>query len=249
MQAQHYHLWERCREFVRVACAGRDSSHGLAHMEKVTESAILILCMQNQVAATDMHTTLSRVILVAMLHDVADHKYDSDGTLRHRVEAFIKEERNATIETAESHAYALQTIEAVSFSAEKQRGKRWFTSVLPTEWLRVRDIVSDADKLEAIGYAGLLRCLEYTSHLLLPRGKTTEGEQHMKEGGEGRPHWSREFERQCLQNVREHFEEKLNLLPTEYIVTEPGRFLALPRRAEMVEALHQWEENGLPPLS
>nr|CCC94157.1 conserved hypothetical protein [Trypanosoma congolense IL3000] len=250
MHVEHYQLWERCRGFVKEMCVGRDPSHGLPHAEKVTEIAVLIFCMQEQTSTSDAAATLSRIIFTAMIHDVADHKYDSEGTLKRRLETFVQDEPSEALGTRESRIYVLQTIEAISFSAEKRCGRRWFASTLPDDWLRVRDIVSDADKLEAIGHAGLIRCLQYTVHSLSTRkGDEIDKEHHERWKAEGRPHWSAAAERQCLDAVRKHFEEKLTLLSTHYIVTRPGHFLSQRRHAEMCETLSEWEMNGLPPLA
>ncbi|KAG8343158.1 hypothetical protein ERJ75_001447700 [Trypanosoma vivax] len=245
MQTDHYRLWARCRDFVRATCVGRDASHGLAHMEKVTENSVLIFSMQcvdgccNE-NMEEKSVNLARIILVAMLHDVSDHKYDADGRLALRVEEFIRQEATqvpvaaAALGTAEHCQHALRTMEAISFSTEKRRGRRWFAAELPHSWLGVRDVVSDADKLEAIGHVGLRRCLQHTLHTL----QLTEEEMLQ----------SKEKLQLCLRRVRDHFDEKLSLLCTEFIVTEAGKFLAGPRHTEMVETLHVWETEGVPRL-
>ncbi|KEG13979.1 HD superfamily hydrolase [Trypanosoma grayi] len=237
MEAAHYQLWERCRAFVGEVCADRDASHGLSHMEKVTENAVLLLHMQHG-PLTDLPLAMSRVIVVAMLHDVADHKYDAAGTLVQRVWDFVAAEAVAVAAAAENvcdaSRHAVTAMEAVSYSKEKSRGRRWFETELPTDWVLVRDIVSDADKLEAIGDEGMRRCLLYTSQRLLAKNGQV---------------WDAVLQQRCLEEVREHFEEKLSLLATEFIVSTAGKFLAGPRHEEMVQILHQWEQHGLPALS
>ncbi|KAH9578407.1 hypothetical protein LSM04_006836 [Trypanosoma melophagium] len=258
METKHYELWTRCRTFVTEMCADRDASHSLPHMEKVTENALLLLHMQYG-ASVNISELIPRVILVAMLHDVADHKYDSTNVLQQRVRQFVGEEAtgilpslsstttnsSSGVMTAEEvQQYALTAIEAISFSKEKSRGRRWFETLLPVEWLIVRDVVSDADKLEAIGEGGLRRCLMYTKNAMLEkerRGRTKEDTPLLKP--------QEEEEQRCLQNVKIHFEEKLALLSTEYIVTTAGKFLAAPKHMEMVKELQKWELHGLPSLA
>ncbi|EAN98017.1 hypothetical protein C3747_40g235 [Trypanosoma cruzi] len=235
MEAGHLLLWARCRRFVGDVCAGRDATHGLAHMETVTGNALLILHMEHG-AASCPSLTISRVILVAMLHDVADHKYDAAGRLIQQVREFLGAEKGAItaagMDSEEAFSHALTTIEAVSFSKEKKQCMRWFEAKLPSDWVFVRDVVSDADKLEAIGEEGLRRCLVYTMHTLLIR--------------EGRQGWDAVLQQRCLQGVKEHFVEKLSRLSKEFIVTAAGKFLAAPRHAAMERALQEWESQGLP---
>jgi len=50
----------------------------------------------------------------------------------------------------------------ISFSAEKKNGMRYFEEILGPDWSLIRDIVSDADKLEALGNIGIERCHKYT---------------------------------------------------------------------------------------
>ncbi|ORC90495.1 HD superfamily hydrolase [Trypanosoma theileri] len=261
METNHYELWTRCRTFVAEVCADRDASHGLAHMEKVTENALLLLHMQHG-TAVNLTVLIPRVILVAMLHDVADHKYDSTNVLQQRVRQFVGEEATALLSSSSSttttttttstsvmtaeevQQYTLTAIEAISFSKEKSRGRRWFEDLLPAEWLIVRDVVSDADKLEAIGADGLRRCLLYTKHAMLEKERQMAKEDSMLLKQE-----QEEKEKCCLQNVKTHFEEKLALLSTEYIVTTAGKFLATPKHMEMVKELQEWELHGLPSLT
>ncbi|RNF09754.1 HD superfamily hydrolase [Trypanosoma conorhini] len=235
METGHFQLWARCQRFVGDVCAGRDATHGLAHMERVTENALLILHMERGPAARSA-LALSRVILVAMLHDVADHKYDAANALLRQVREFLEAEKGVIVDEgkngAEALNHALTAVEAVSFSKEKKHGMRWFEAKLPPDWVFVRDVVSDADKLEAIGEEGLRRCLMYTRCTLMAR--------------EGSQVWDAALRRHCLEAVKEHFAEKLSRLSTEFIVTPAGKFLAAPRHAAMEQALKAWEQQGLP---
>ncbi|CAC9530168.1 conserved hypothetical protein [Leishmania infantum JPCM5] len=161
MEALHYELWDRCTSFVASACAGRDASHGLGHMRKVTEQAILLYLMDTSatVAPAEKAGMLYRIILVGMLHDVADHKYDVAGALLHRVKSFAAAEAAALVAHAEStdprlfcvplpRANAgetegsaqqvvqqvaqllLTSLDAISYSKEVKRGMRWFVPAL-----------------------------------------------------------------------------------------------------------------------
>lgn len=255
MNAEHYKLWNTCRSFVKVACEGRDASHGLAHMETVTRQAVLIFLMNHTGETAEyLSRNLSRVIVVAMLHDVNDHKYDDEQkTLAKRVENFLFSIAQELLITGCSDTEGcgsdedvvrtvMQCTDAISYSKENKRGMRWFEEKLPSPaWVVVRDSVSDSDKLEAIGYSGLLRCYEFATHLLKSQGK-----------------WEASLEAHgvdrigallLLPHVLEHSDEKLLRLKDAYIVTPAGKHLASPLHDEMVAGLKQWEINGPPALS
>jgi hypothetical protein len=137
--------------FVKTTCKGRDSSHGYEHMNAVRETALLIfdsLRLRGNLKHIRMY-----VQIVALMHDVADHKYDKDGTLKQKVHAFLEQEQESEM--------IWNCIDAISYSKEKKLGRRWFANELPGYWLIIRDVVSDADKLEALGNVGIERCLQY----------------------------------------------------------------------------------------
>jgi len=179
-------------QFVAQVCAGRDPSHGLEHAQRVRDRAVEI----NRSLVAPARE--SDVILVALLHDVADHKYDKDGTLSKKLHHWLTGH-------AESEKI-LAVIDAISFSKEHCRGKRWFENALGTYWTKVRDIVSDADKLEALGEIGGRRCLEY---------------------GHERGDYG-------VQHLLNHMLEKLLILKHDYIVTPLGKKLAEPLQDELV---------------
>lgn len=301
MQRVHYALWDRCRAFVREVCCGRDASHGLSHMEKVTEHALLVYSLRDPREETRSASfDLYRIILVGMLHDVADHKYDRDGSLEGKVDAFVAAESERLVGLANARlantadaaaAPALGTSEApmlladtaaatavlshgpsriagwirsalkaVSYSAEEQRGRRWFEQELPADWCFVRDCVSDADKLEAIGSAGLLRCYEFTICRVKEAYEQKQQQRALRGEGEGEKVREEEeeeaaeggrqpLERRVLQAVSRHFEEKLSRLLPLYIVTDVGKYLGAPRHEEMCDLLAAWKSLGPPPAT
>lgn len=219
-------IWSKCHAFVGKVCADRDPTHGLQHMEEVTTIA-LSLASLDEVEESRSATTIERIILIGMLHDVNDHKYDRDGTLDALVTHFVKDTCAEFFPTVDA-SIPLQTISAISFSKEKKNGKRWFEAHLPAEWIRVRDLVSDADKMTAIGKDGLERCWHYNTerigHEAAMRTKPSE----------------------MLKEVRDHAEEKLLRLTDEYIVTAAGKLRAKPLHEEMKVTLALWEQEGVP---
>lgn len=293
MRAQHFKLWSRCRDFVGCVCAGRDSTHGLAHMEQVTENAVLIHSLREvadsaapaptlqSVAAAQWQSNydLYRIILVGMLHDVADHKYDHDGTLETTVNMFIEAEAEQLVELAATcdrdgaaHRQFFSPVDAsaiadgsvarliatstkaISYSTEKKRGMRWFEKDgdcpdrLPTDWCYVRDCVSDADKLEAIGGEGLLRCYAFSIHRWRESGKAARFLDALDRPATPGAKLA-QLEAAILQDVAEHYDEKLGLLLSEFIVTGAGKFLGAPMQEEMDALLDEWKAAGAPPVT
>lgn len=245
--------WERCREFVGAVCATRDASHGLSHMERVTERSVLLYYMSHAGAGADIQ--LLRVILVGMLHDVADHKYDdTQGSLQRAMEEFARKEcagvaklcserPAAVVDSSAVEAEFEQlvlAVSAISFSKEAKRGMRWFTDGLTAAWLEVRDIVSDADKLEAIGESGMQRCFAYAC----------EGAKRTSPAlpAAGSPEY-RALEANITSQVTAHFHEKLKRLHAEFLATDAGKFIGLPLQREMTETLEKWQRLGPPPMS
>ena len=158
-------IYDKCLLFVEEQCKGRDKSHGTEHMVTVTSKA---LCIFNELQDTGeklTHTDLINVVIGAMLHDVADHKYDIGGTLSERDKTFIK-----TLRSDGVYINIWTIINTLSFSKEKKAGgykglQQKYMIGFPVYIHRVRSIISDADRLEAIGRTGVERCIEYTMEM------------------------------------------------------------------------------------
>jgi uncharacterized protein len=200
--------WNLLSEFVAETCKGRDDSHGHAHMKAVAETARFII--QQDFIDESGWLTLD-TITAAWLHDVADHKYDHDGTLQQRIDAF----GTANIANYEE---IKDVIKYVSFSTENKAiiagTPLNFTAILGAYYSQIRDIVSDADKLEAIGSIGIKRCVEYTTHT--------------------NPSYTPQ---QVISDVKKHAHEKLLRLASQFIKTPTARTIANIRHKEMTEWL------------
>jgi uncharacterized protein len=207
-------LENQLSSFVFKETHGRDETHGHMHMFNVAENAKFIM--------EDMDLSLNQqkwAIIVAWLHDVADHKYDKNGQLQIQVETFVN-----AIEPDDNIAqYIIQCINMVSFSNETRNGYKYYENVLPKEWVVVRNIASDADKLEALGLIGIKRCMEYSVN------KSKQVSTRAKK----------------ISYVWEHAEEKLLLLYKYYINTEAGKKLAKPLHNMMC---NWFIYNGISPL-
>ena len=157
--------------------AGRDSSHDATHSERVVYNAHMY--------SRGFYVRPDDVEVVAWLHDVADHKYDQDGRLAAEVQEALKGMY------PDSYQTVWRVINAISYSRERREGLEALREGIDDYWWMVRNIVSDADKIEALGEVGIRRCMEYS------KAK--------------RPGASDE---EIARMVREHVEEKLGHLHT-----------------------------------
>ena len=201
-------LWKTLSDQVQQICQGRDPSHGWEHMKRVATNALII-------AQDYQDIDINMVLAVAWLHDVADHKYDKDGKLQDR----LKEVVTIVFNKSDDQQLCLNIIARISFSKEVQAQKdgnfKEWHQILGDKGMMIRNIVSDADKLEALGLEGFQRCKIYTEECYL-----TKNGQHI----------SRE---ELKKNVINHANEKLLRLKDEFIKTTKGKELAAPLHKEL----------------
>lgn len=169
------------------------------------------------------YNNLSDRILVAsaLLHDFADHKYDSSGVLKYAMRKWLT---SMDPECAES---ILLITDNISFSKEhkallsiqakpeSEEARMYWLSLFNNPGLElIRHIISDEDKKLALGKTGLIRCIEYT----LPRiNKNLNTSEKID---------------QLLLDVTIHYNEKLMILPL-YFRTLPGKIAAAGLLAEL----------------
>jgi uncharacterized protein len=205
--------WNILSDFVKETCADRDESHGHAHMKAVAEMTRYIV--EQDFNDESGHLMLD-AITAAWLHDIADHKYDHDGTLEQRLDEF----GTANIWNYEDIKHV---IKYVSYSTENKAILAGtpldFTAILGAYYSQIRNIVSDADKLEAIGKIGISRALMYTR--------------------DANPTYT---EAQVIADVHKHAHEKLLRLATQFIKTPLARAIATRRHKEMEE----WTQTHTP---
>jgi HD superfamily phosphodiesterase len=205
--------WNMLSEFVQTTCADRSETHGHAHMEAVAEMSAYII--QKDFAGRDNGDVMLDTITAAWLHDIADHKYDYDGTLEQRLDEF----GTANIS---NYAAIKQVIKYVSYSTENKAILAGtpldFKEILGDYYSEIRDIVSDADKLESIGEKGMERSLSYN--------KQTN------------PTYT---DAQVIQEVRKIYDEKLIKLAT-FIRTPTARAIARKEEREMEDWLENYED-------
>jgi uncharacterized protein len=185
MSAQSIHVYQSLVNFVTFHTSQFDESHDINHALAVYKNAL-------DIADHDYPDVDKDILMYAcLLHDVCDHKYSHSLSKEER-NTFIDEQFNDT----EKSRCVIHVIDNISYSQEVQ-GKRL---ILPYPQNIYQDIVSDADKLEALGQVGLQRCITFT----LARGG------HVP------------------QDVVKHAHEKLLRLKDHFIRTKRGKELAEP---------------------
>jgi HD superfamily phosphodiesterase len=214
-QDEHTKRWNLLSDFVQKTCAGRDESHGHAHMQAVATTARYLVQKDFTNRRQYSHLILDTTT-AGWLHDIADHKYDHDGTLQQTLDEF-------GYKHISNYEDIKKVIKYVSYSSENKAILAGtpldYETLLTPYYALVRHIVSDADKLEAIGQIGIVRALEYTR--------------------EANPTYT---EQQVIADVCKHANEKLLRLSTEFIRTPTARALARQRHQEMA----QWVTTHAP---
>lgn len=202
--------WNMLSDFVKDACHNRDPSHGWEHMKIVAETSKYII-QQDYKNYSEFNKLILDAITVGWLHDVADHKYDTDGKMTNLLISW-------GMSNIENFPQLLKAVKLVSFSSENKAillGKPIeYDTELGYHLALVRHIVSDADKLEAIGLIGMERAIGYTRH--------------------ANPEHSME---QIISDVKKHAHEKLLRLAGEFMRTPTGKQIAQIRHNEMLHEL------------
>ena len=143
----------------------RDMSHDYAHVEQVCKNALYIYHTMIQ-SETDEFI----LVISALGHDIWDHKYATPDMVDD-----LKYEFSNNIKSGLSTEGILQSckrdfntvdsiIDNISFSKEytlRQSGK---TLMIDPDIVFIRNIVSDADKLESLGVICLKRMVSYAKH-------------------------------------------------------------------------------------
>ena len=204
-------IFEYCREKTQQ----RDASHDYAHHVAVQHDAMQIFEQfrlnkkNHRVFKVYTVQFLQQVVsLAAILHDVPDHKYcqgiQADNLMEEIRQLLISEGHGDKVDII------MDIIDNISFSKEV-KGKLKDLGVLNV----IRNIVSDADKIQALGAEGLERCKQFSKF------------KH--------PTYS---ENEIQMFVLGHCAEKLNHL-IEYIYTDEGKKLAQPKQDYIISWYNQ----------
>jgi len=137
---------EAVHEYVKTNTQTFDASHDYAHAVAVHRNLLLIVDGNKH---KKMVWDLELLEIVALLHDVCDHKYkcNSIELLRLFLNKTLGETRGAM---------AMTLIENISYSKQLKHS-------VQLEWPLdfYLDILRDADRLESLGKVGIERCTEY----------------------------------------------------------------------------------------
>lgn len=150
---------------------GRDESHGMAHFERVRVAA-LDLARRGNFDLSEHELLLLQ--LAALSHDVLDHKYFAPTALGQHEKA---EMRLAMVASLRGLPLGPEVVEDVclisdNISLSKELEGRLQHAELADRGLSLlRDLVSDADKLDALGVGGLLRLAQFQAAHLNKEGK------------------------------------------------------------------------------
>ena len=135
-------LIEKTIAFVKEKLKDAEGGHDWFHIERVYKNSLLI--------AKEENCDLTVVQLGALLHDIADSKFNNgDETVGPRTARTFLEKENVSEEII---IHVINIIENISFKGGNFERK--FNSI-------ELEIVQDADRLDAIGAIGIARCFNY----------------------------------------------------------------------------------------
>ena len=204
--------------FVKEALKNAEGGHDWFHIERVWKNSKLLAKSEN--------VDLEVVELAALLHDIADSKFnDGDETVGPKKALNFLIDQDADYRVID---HVISIIENVSFKGGHQ--KRTFNSL-------ELDVVQDADRLDAIGAIGIARCFNYGGfkNRALYNPAISPNLNMSKE----------EYKNSDAPTIN-HFYEKLLLLKDK-MNTVAGKKIATSRHIYMEEFLKQFDDewNGI----
>jgi uncharacterized protein len=198
--------------FVKQEVGNDKTGHSFLHAERVAKLAKEIALQEGG--------NLKIIEASAYLHDCADEKLFKDPALQiEKIRKFLKD-NNYTLEEIDSIIYIITHISWHLEVKEKE----------PLETLEA-SIVRDADRLEALGAIGIIRCIEYGSR----QGRDFYNENDIKRYlGEEVP--------SSNPTSLSHFYDKLLKLG-DHFKTKTGREMAKQRIAFLHEFLNEFYQE------
>jgi HD superfamily phosphodiesterase len=192
-------LSNKLEDFVIKSTKIFDDSHNHVHMKKVVTNSFEIIDNDEEIRKKILEypQIIKLVMIVGWLHDVRDHKYPNSIT-QEELESFIHQVDLDNIDVI------CKIISNISWSKEARGQRELFEEPYQT----VLDIVSDADRLEALGKIGIERCEIFT-----------------REHGGSVP----------IDVIIHCHEKLLRILPEGFIKTSHGKKLAEPLHQEIVD--------------
>lgn len=142
-------------KFVHQKTTNRAKSHNFEHMKKVALYSIYIAKKEKE---TNQNNLYQYILIAAWFHDLLDHKYND--IKKSDITTFLKD--NLLGYDAD---LIFKITERVSYTREiKFKSSDW-DEELGAFGIKIRNIVSDADKLDTIGISGINRCRLYTKEI------------------------------------------------------------------------------------
>lgn len=185
----------------------RDASHGWNHVLTVCKNALVICKTEN----INNERDLKIIMICALGHDIWDHKYISISEESIIKKNFAEDINNLGFLLADVDLI-IRIIDSISLSKEFEMRKEKKEFDLEKHEEILRNVVSDADKLEALGKICIERMIEYDIN-------SNSGEVSIEHH---------------MDHIKKHCTEKLYFLIDEYYIkTRTGRLIAEPLMQEM----------------
>jgi HD superfamily phosphodiesterase len=192
----------------------RDRSHGVDHIQKVLKNV-------DKISKHFIFSSRENVILraCALLHDAYDHKYFQKPEDIRNIKEKISDDLTKFGLSWNEIQIIFIIIDNVSFSKEKAQRDRYYdlVALLSPNIVNIRNIVSDSDKIEALGIEGIQRMILYSVHKISDKITTS-----------------------IIDDIKQLCENKLYILISgNYIRTDIGRKIA----SQKLEELKKITEN------
>jgi uncharacterized protein len=143
MTTSEANIIEATIRFVKDELNTAEGGHDWFHIERVYNNALLI--------AKNEPVDVIVVSLAALLHDIADSKFnEGDETIGPKMASEFLLKQNVSSEIIE---HVTQIIEHMSFKNSFDLGTAFKSKEM--------EVVQDADRLDAIGAIGIARCFNY----------------------------------------------------------------------------------------
>lgn len=219
----------KTEEFVRKYMSRYDCSHDWQHIRRVVRQALALAKAEQRNQPVDMLV----VHLAALLHDVDDDKYRQQGQQLFSTEGFLTDLGLGD----ERAALVCRVIGSVSFRKElfaMERDEQGTSDAEERQWRQQcveLACVQDADRLDAIGAFGVLRCAAFSG----ARNRTLHDPE---DTAIENITYSQYVEQSSSGTAIAHFHEKLLKL-AGMMKTEGGKWEAKRRHGFMREFLKQ----------
>ncbi|WP_149304431.1 HD domain-containing protein [Pareuzebyella sediminis] len=211
---------EQTIDFVKEVLQGAEGGHDWFHIQRVFRNSLLI--------AKDEDVDVLVVSLAALLHDIADAKFnDGNESIGPKMATTFLNQLKINKKTTK---HVVKIIENISFknSLKKRRGRPFRTKEF--------QVVQDADRLDAMGAIGIARAFNYGGFknrklydpMIAPNLEITKEQYKMS-----------------TAPTINHFYEKLLLLKDK-MNTETGKRLAEERHRFMLTFLQQFYKEWDP---